>query len=115
MKIMSFIIPVDLRSNDFIKSLHKQFEEKGELSKRQVWALADVLEIEEEFYEWDYNPTIEESSYEELKAKLKRNRFRKIKNRNKCIRAMHSIINGKPEYRLINDALGLNYQPYRRF
>jgi len=115
MKIANFIIPKSLQSNDFIKSVHKQFQEKGELSKKQVWVLADVLEIEEDFYEWNHIPTIEEQTYEELKAKLIRNRFRKTKNRNKCIRAMYSIIDEKPDYALINDALGLNFHHYRRW
>lgn len=118
MVILSYIIPKSLQSNDFVKSLHKQFEEKGQLSIRQTEALVDMLEIDLDFFEWDAKCLDEnyQDDFEKLMAKMKRNRFRKVKTRNKCIRAIESIIEGKPRPSLIADALGENFQyRYRRY
>lgn len=120
MFILDYIIPKDLQSNNFIQSLHAQFEEKGELSKRQKFALEDMLEIELDFFGWEFKPDpSNEDICEEwdiLISKLTRNRFRKVKNKNKCIRALESIIYGQPDQRLIDDALGRNFDyRYRRY
>jgi tRNA U34 5-carboxymethylaminomethyl modifying GTPase MnmE/TrmE len=119
MVILSYIIPKDLQKNSFVQSLHKQFEEKGELSRRQTHALEDILEIELDFFGWSFEPPKEDEhicqEWDLLLAKMTRNRFRKIKNKNKCIRAMETIINGEPNYGMINDALGRNFQTYRRW
>jgi hypothetical protein len=117
MVILNYIIPKSLQKNDFLKSLHKQFEEKGELSPRQTRALEDMLEIEMDFFGWDFEPPKDDEricqEWDLLLAKMTRNRFRKVKNKNKCIRAMETIINGEPNYGMIDDALGRNFQTYR--
>lgn len=110
MKILSFFIPKELQSNTFVISLHAQFIARGNLSPRQINALKDILDIDEDFYEWDYeckDTNDYAGDYSDLKAKLIRNRFRSVKGKNKCIRAMQSIINGQPNNRLIAEALGL--------
>lgn len=108
MKILSFFIPKELQSNTFVISLHAQFIARGNLSPRQINSLKDILDIEEDFYDWEYKCENENSGdYSDLKDKLVKNRFRSVKGRNKCIRAMQSIINGTPNYQLINEALGL--------
>jgi hypothetical protein len=114
MKILSFFIPKILQSNEFIKSLHHQFIKDNKLSVRQTNALKDILDIDEEFYDWDYECNDEHSgNYSDLKNKLIRNRFKAVKGRNKCIRAMQSIIDGKPDHYLIQEALGTAFNPRR--
>lgn len=117
MKILSYIIPKQLQINTFVQSLHKQYTEKGKLSIRQQDALEDILEIVLDFYDWDFKPNEElQEDWDNLIAKLTRNRFRVNKNRNKCIRALESIIEGEPRWDVINDALGKNYNyGYRRW
>jgi hypothetical protein len=89
----------------------------GKLSAKQFNALKDALDIEEDFYRWDYEckDTNEYASdYSDLKAKLIRNKFKSVKGRNKCIRAMQSIIDGTPNYYLIEDALSrVDWRGYR--
>lgn len=121
MKILKYIIPKDLQKNNFMLSLKAQFEKSGELSKRQKYALEDMLEIELDFYDWsfelpeDSDPSLR-SDFDELMKKLKLNRFRKIKTRNKCIRAIESIIQNKTDKYLVDDALGrLVRYGYRRY
>lgn len=98
-------------------SLFTQFTRDGKLSKKQAWALKDMLEIDEEFYNWDYvcdNPNLS-GDYSDLLAKFKRDRFRSVKTKNKCVRAMESIIQNAPDTYLINDALGrISFRGYRR-
>lgn len=115
MKILSYIIPKALQNNAFMRSLEQQCKTKGELSTRQVWALRDMLDIDEEFFDWDYRclNELHQENYKDLKNKLKRDKFRSVKGKNKCIRAMQSIIDGKPDHYLIREALGLDYQPRR--
>lgn len=115
MKILSYVIPKALQSNTFIRSLELQFKKSGELSKRQLWALRDMLDIDEEFFDWDYIclDKLYQENYKDLKNKLKRDKFRTIKGKNKCVRAMQSIVDGKPDHYLIREALGLDYQPKR--
>ena len=115
MKILSYYVPKNLQSNEFIRSLHQQVNVKdGKLSIRQMNALKDMLDIDEEFYNWDYECKDENSgNYNDLKNKLIRNRFKTVKGKNKCIRAMESIIIGKPDHYLIQEALGMNFKPSR--
>jgi hypothetical protein len=117
MKILSYYIPMALQKNEFLKSLHEQFHNKGgKLSPRQLCALKDVLDIEEDFYSWDYKCINDRyrNDYELLKSKLIADRFKTVKGRNKCIRAMQSIIDGKPDFYLIEDALTrLDWRGYR--
>ena len=117
MKILTYIIPKDVQSLGFIQSVAAQFEEKGKISPKQEAALRDIIGIEEDFFHWDYDPKGKEAEeqYNTLYAKLKRDRFRKTKNRNKCVRALTSIAEGKPRWDLINDALGLNFNYGRRW
>ena len=107
MRILNFIVPEYLRDDPFIISLHKQFTKSGTLTKKQTDALEDALEIELDFFGWDI-PVPEEhrEDFEQLLAKYRRNRFRSTKNKNKCIRAMNSIIDGVPNQSLIDDSLG---------
>lgn len=110
MRILDFTVPEYLRGDPFINSLHKQFIKSGVLSKKQVDALEDALEIELDFYGWDI-PVPEEhrEDFEKLLAKFRRNRFRGTKTKNRCIRAMNSIIDGVPRQSLIDGALGRQF------
>lgn len=118
MQILNFTVPKYLRCDPFIISLHKQFTKSGVLTKKQTDALEDALEIELDFYGWDV-PVPEENraDFEELLAKFRRNRFRNTKNKNRCIRAMNSIIDGAPRQILIDSSLGrISFIPgYNRF
>lgn len=117
MKILSYYIPRDLQNNVFLRSLHEQVHSKGgKLSTKQLNALKDALDIEEDFYNWDYKCTNDNyvNDYELLKSKLIADRFKTVKGRNKCIRAMSSIIIGAPDYYLIEDALRrIGWRGYR--
>lgn len=117
MKILNYVIPKSLETFGFVQSLAQQVDEKGQLSLKQEEALRDIIGIEEDFYYWDYDPKGKEceDQYEVLFQKLRRDKFRKTKNKNKCIRALISIAEGNPRYYLINDALGLNYNYGRRW
>jgi hypothetical protein len=116
MKILNYIIPKSLQDNDFIKSLNEQYSEKGDLSQKQTEALENMIGISLEYYHFDFVPTEDTpSEYHDLLAKLKRNRFRKEKNRNTCIRALDSIVSGKPRWDLINTATGANFHYFRRW
>ena len=118
MKILNYIIPEEFKNEPFIISLHKQFKSKGKLSIKQTYALQDIIGVEVDFYAHDFkeinekllddNPYLQDD-FNELRAKLERNRFRATKGRNKCVRALQSIIDEKPNAELINDALGRNY------
>ena len=118
MRILNFIVPEYLRGDPFIISLHKQFTKSGTLTKRQTDALEDALEIELDFFGWDI-PVPEErrEDFEKLLAKYRRNRFRCTKNKNRCVRAMNSIIDGVPCQSLIDSALGSNFlsRGYNRY
>jgi hypothetical protein len=115
MKILSFFIPKELQSNQFIKSLYRQAQgSEKTLSTRQLNALKDMLDIDEDFYNWDFECDNDHAgNYNDLKNKLIRNRFKTVKGKNKCIRAMQSIIDGKPDHYLIQEALGTNFNPRR--
>ena len=108
MQILNFTVPKYLRGDPFIISLHKQFTKSGVLTKKQTVALEDAIGIELDFYGWDA-PVPEENraDFEELLAKFRRNGFRDAKNR--CIRAMNSIIDGAPAQSLIDCSLGRNF------
>lgn len=115
MRILSYIVPKELQGNEFIRSLHLQYKSKGELTKRQTWALRDMLDIDEDFYNWDFvckNPNIS-GAYDDIMTKLKRNKFRTAKGRNKCIRALQSIVDNKADNYLIAEALGTGFNPRR--
>ena len=118
MRILNFIVPKYLQDDPFIISLHKQFTKSGVLTKKQTDALEDALEIELDFYGWDA-PVPEEHrvDFEELLAKFRRNRFRNTKNKNRCIRAMNSIVDGVPNQRLIYSSLGRGFfsRSYNRY
>jgi len=118
MKIEDYVIPSDLQSNSFIRSLKSQSETK-KLSERQLQSLIDILEIPIDFMNNDlpnkelYSDDKYEyflSEYHILNNKLKRNRFRRVKNRNNCIRAIQTILNGNPDIELIDKALNRNYR-----
>lgn len=110
MQILDFLVPEYLRDNTFIISLHKQFIKHGTLTKKQTDALEDALEIELDFYGWDV-PVPEEhrEDFEKLLAKFRRNGFHTIKSKNRCIRAMNSIIDGAPSQSLIDSSLGRGF------
>lgn len=121
MRILNFTVPKYLRGDPFIISLHKQFTKSGVLTKKQTDALEDALEIELDFYGWDV-PVPEENraDFEQLLAKFRRNRFLNTKNKNRCIRAMNSIIDGWPRQSLIDSALDRiffspGYNPYNSY
>ena len=118
MVIHDYIVPKGLQENPFVQSLKRQYDTKGELSNKQLIALEDLLEISLDFYEWDHRPDPDSEFFEDyflLLDKLKRNRFRKTKNRNKCIRALENIILGKGSCQEIDTALGRNFNPYHRY
>lgn len=72
MEILGYIIPKSLHKNNFINSLRTQAEEKGELSKKQVEALRDMVEIDEDFYHWDAECNDEKlkDDFDELMKKM---------------------------------------------
>jgi len=131
MKILGYIIPKDLQSVDFVKSLYTQAEKKGELTKGQIDALKDILEIEEEFFHFPDKCPMEETpdykdddgdfkhlqyqDYYTLLNKLKRNRFKKVKKKNQCVRALQSYVDGKINYKLIEKALNRDYRPFKGY
>lgn len=107
MQILSYFVPHHLRSNSFLQSLHLQFQKTVSYPKKQSDALEDALEIELDFYGWDI-PVQED--FTKLLKKFRRNRFKSIKSiKNKCVRAMNSIIAGEPRQDLIDDVLGRNF------
>lgn len=120
MKISGYIIPKSLQQNEFIKSLYKQ-EQHNKLSTSQTNALKDMLEIEEEFYMFPEacpfkSETIFdscESDYYNLLDKLKRNRMKSIKSKNKVIRALNAYMEKDPKSWLNDKGLGRDYD-YRR-
>lgn len=105
MQILSYFVPHHLRTNFLIRNLHLQFQYTGKLSQAQTEVLEDVLEIELDFYGWDI--PVQEDQHEDftkLLKKFRRNRFKSVKN--KCVRAMNSIIAGEHRQDLIDDVLG---------
>lgn len=118
MKILTYIIPKELHSNNFIQSLAEQADKKGELSFNQIATLQDMIGVELDFYDWDYMPDNDYypvSDYSIILKKLKADRFRKNKTKNTCVRAAESIVNGKPNWKYINKALGLDFTYGRRY
>lgn len=110
MQILNFTVPKYLRGDPFIINLHKQFTKSGVLTKKQTVALEDAIGIELDFYGWDAAvPEEHRLDFEQLLAKFRRNRFRNTKNKNRCIRAMNSIIDGAPAQSLIDYSLGRNF------
>jgi hypothetical protein len=110
MEIDGYIIPSSMQKNSFIQSLFTQFSKKGKLSKNQLNALKGMLDINEDFFQ----PNVEcpESMidcidlFNEIKEKLKKNRFNKVSSRNKHIRTLLSILNDeelKDEIETLND------------
>ena len=121
MKILGYIIPKELRENNFIKSLAKQADEKGELTFNQIAALQDIIGVELDFYDWDFELKEDcpgytnRSIYERLLEKMKRDNFRKTGTRNACVRGLNSFVEGTLKWRYIDKALGLNYSYNRRY
>ena len=109
MKILDYYIPLHLQENNFFQSLHSQYEKSGKLSCKQIFALENYLGIEKDFFDW--NTPIPESQehfkskLEELKNKLKKDRFIYAANKNKCIKAIMSILNNSPDSFLIDSVL----------
>lgn len=118
MMIYDYIIPQELQTNSFIVSLNRKFKECGKLTPRQYEALQDMLDIDLDldFYT-DIKYEINENyinDYTQLINKLKKTNFRKAKTKNNCIRAIQSIIEGKPRFSLIMGILvGYNYRRRR--
>lgn len=112
MKILTYIIPEEHQKNEFIMSLFDQFEKKGKLSEKQENALRSAIDIEEDFLEFDFKcPDAKfEEDFNELKAKLKRNRFRYTRTKNNCIKALQSLIYKQPNWNLINKTLRPFYE-----
>ena len=107
MKILDYIIPQKHQDNSFILSLLAYAEKNGKLTENQEIALRDCIDIEDDFFEYDVTPKNGKflQDFNELKEKLARNRFKSIRNKNKCIRGIQSILNNKPNYGLIDKAL----------
>ena len=119
MEILGYIIPKDLQKLSFVKSIHEQYQKKGRLSLKQQIAIEGILEIVPDFFDWEYVPTTTDEyiidCWEQLIAKLKRNKFRKAKTKLTCIRALETIISEEPDMAVIADALGLNFNPRWRY
>ncbi len=116
MKIMDYIIPKGHQNNDFIISLFNQFEKNGKLSEKQISSLRSVIDIEEDFFEYDFKcPDVNfQNEFNDLKAKLTRNRFKYTITKNRCIKAIQSILYNKPDWNLIDSALG-HINQYRSY
>lgn len=110
--ILGFVIPESLKGNDFLKSLISQYIKKGSLSEKQIEYLQDILEVEVEFYDYEFylpycHVLLED--YQDLRAKYKRNKFKGISGKNACARALISIADGSPRTDLIDRVLGKNF------
>ena len=113
-EIYDYIIPEHLRNNKFIKDLHFQYLQNQSLSEKQIIALRNMLNIDDDFYveELEYPEDLEvnfKNEFNLLIEKFKRNRFKKAKNKNKCISAIKSILDLKPDYNLIDEILNPEY------
>ena len=119
MEIMGYIIPSELQNDTFIMSIKRQYDLSQKLTPKQQHALIDTIGVTLDFYEWDFDLKTDDSdlqkSFEDLMAKVRRNKFRTARGHNKCVRAINSIVDGTPNWGLIDDALGKNYKPYRRY
>ena len=116
MKILNYIIPEDHQQNDFVQSLFEQFTKKGKLTEKQEFALRNCIEIEDDFLEDDVDVDLSSNLYEDfklLKTKLHRNRFRYTATKNRCIKALQSIIHNKPDSYLIDKVLHYNQNNWR--
>ena len=110
MEILGYIIPKSLETNDFIRSIYEQSKKK-DLTLKQNEAFLDIIGYEEDFFEFDF-PCPQDMivqglnvDFDSLKEKLKRDRFRKTSTKNKCIRALKSIIYSSPRYGIIDEVL----------
>jgi len=117
MKILDYIIPEEYRKNDFVRNVHRYFLDKGSITDKQENALRWCIGVEEDFFEYDVKVPKDSPQFDDfilLKEKYQRDRFRYTRTKNECIKAMQSIIYERPDYALINNALGRNYDWRRR-
>lgn len=119
-EILDYIIPKSLQSNNFIKSLYLQYKKTGKLSERQIEGLRNILDIDNdflvsglEFPEALKDSEVLKQDFEKLKRKYLNNKFKKAKNKNRCEKAIRSIINQQPDYGLIDEILNPDYKHWR--
>jgi hypothetical protein len=108
MRILNYIIPTNLQDGNFVKSLHKQARFTGKLSKKQHDALKGILDIDIDFFGYDYEVPKSTAYYDDwfdLLEKLNKNRFRKANTRNRCKEALNSIMFNRPNKHLIEEVL----------
>jgi len=109
MKILNYYIPKDKQSDRFIMSFKAQIDSGKNLSRRQIEVLEDNLEIELDFFNHHFVPLNKyKSIWDQILEKVNKNRFVKIKNKNRCIRALHSIMDGRPDNKNIDIILDRN-------
>ena len=127
MKILHYDFP-DTTKNNFLLSLHKQFQEKGDLSQKQKNSLESMAdEVKQCFLLHKNFPSLKydnlskidlenlEEDFNALKQKIIKNRFQKIEKRNECIEAFESILNGDPYYYTIDNVLRQAFNYNRRY
>jgi len=108
MEIMGYMVANQFKVNSFVVSIYNQIQEGKELLLKQKEAIENILEIELDFFDFEF--TLPENHeyyirFNELRLKLYKNNFRKVKPKNNCIRAIQSIINDEPRLDLINQVL----------
>lgn len=127
MKILHYHFP-DTTKNNFLLSLHKQFQEKGDLSQKQKNSLESMAdEVQQCFLLHENFPSLKydalnkreleslEEDFDALKQKIIKNRFQKIEKRNECIFAFETIIKGEPCYYTIDNVLRPVFNYNRRY
>lgn len=127
MKILHYDFP-ETTKNNFLLSLHRQFQEKGDLSQKQKNSLESMAdEVQQCFLLHENFPSLKydtlnkreleslEEDFDALKQKIIKNRFQKIEKRNACIFAFESIIKGEPAYYCIDDVLRPTFNYNRRY
>lgn len=108
MEILGFTIPNEVSNKPFLDSLIRYYQKHRKLTPRQYNAFLDLIGVELDFFDYEYQEPEESHYYEDyinLREKLKRNRFIKVSGKNKVVRALNSIIEGKPDINTIDEAL----------
>lgn len=112
MHIMNYYIPEDLRDNPFLLCLYRQENDGGEFSYRQIEELQDIIGISLDYWHYDvYHVENSQDDFDALLKKLKSNKFKNVNGRgagrNRCIRALNSLVENNPRRSLIYAVIAL--------
>lgn len=108
MEILGYIVDDSFKGNAFVMSVHKQVQDGRNLSLKQVEAIENILEIELDFFDFEFTLSEDHKWFDEfstIREKLFKNNFRKVKPKNNCIRAIQSIIDDNPRELLIDQII----------